>query len=333
MKKMIYRKFAAVAASAVILGAAVPSVPGGAELSGLFAVRASAAGSVVLNSSTGVLTLSGDVTKEQVQSFRDDTRVKKVIASDDCVLPADCSNLFDAEYDSYWTELVSVDLSGADASEVTSMKEMFCDCRALTSVDMSGMNAAKTANFESMFFACENLAAVGLSGFRAAAAENMGTMFFDCYALKELDLSGFDTSAVSDMSMIFGYCKELETIYVSENWTTAAVVREFDLFTGCDKLKGGSGTAYNENEQGKDRARIDGGASAPGYLTLKPGGSTVKKGDINGDDAVDKADLDLLARYIMKVSTDSSGKYDVNNDGKIDGRDLIRLRKIMQDNG
>ena len=40
------------------------------------------------------------------------------------------------------------------------------------------------------------------------------------------------------------------------------------MFSGCTALTGGNGTTYNAYNTDKTYARIDGGESAPGYLTL-----------------------------------------------------------------
>ncbi len=82
---------------AAMLCGALPAVPGGAEL--LKApLTAHAAGSVTLNAQTGVLTVSGAVTKAQIWEYQGNEAVESIVAADDCVLPADCSELFARRY-------------------------------------------------------------------------------------------------------------------------------------------------------------------------------------------------------------------------------------------
>ena len=70
----------------------------------------------------------------------------------------------------------------------------------------------------------------------------------------------------------FYHCSELETIIVGDLWSTEKVIdygyRVDYMFDGCEKLKGGEGTVYDENHIGKEYAHVDGGENSPGYLTL-----------------------------------------------------------------
>ncbi|MBP5159192.1 MAG: BspA family leucine-rich repeat surface protein, partial [Lachnospiraceae bacterium] len=81
---------------------------------------------VSFDETTGTLTLKkGNVIKDDVTAFKDDSRVQRVEAEAGAVLPADCSGLFEQ-----FNALV-IDLRGADTSRVTDMSEMFSECRAL----------------------------------------------------------------------------------------------------------------------------------------------------------------------------------------------------------
>ena len=61
----------------------------------------------------------------------------------------------------------------------------------------------------------------------------------------------------------------LETIYVSNKWSTAAVEYGSDLFSNDTNLVGGAGTTYDVNHVDFSYAHVDGGTSNPGYFTLK----------------------------------------------------------------
>ena len=97
----------------------------------------------------------------------------------------------------------------------------------------------------------------------------MSWMFRYCNALTSLDLSGFNTSKVTDMSSMFAYCAKLHTIYVGDNWSTAAVTNSDEMFYQSTSLEGGQGTTYNASHVDKNYAHIDGGTSNPGYFTEK----------------------------------------------------------------
>ena len=52
------------------------------------------------------------------------------------------------------------------------------------------------------------------------------------------------------------------------NWDVSNVTDSYNMFYNCTKLVGGAGTVYNSSYTDKTYARIDGGTSNPGYLTL-----------------------------------------------------------------
>ena len=108
--------------SLVIVGGAAPVIHGG--FTALKPVTASAEeGYVTFDKSTGTLILSGAVTKEQVQEYALDLKVKKVYAEPGTVLPAKSSLLF-----SDFQAVTEIDLSNADTSNVVTMNGMFCQC-------------------------------------------------------------------------------------------------------------------------------------------------------------------------------------------------------------
>lgn len=114
---------------------------------------------------------------------------------------------------------------------------------------------------------------IELSDFDTSNVTAMSFMFSGCSALKSLDLSSFKTSNVTDMGDMFSYCLALTTIYVEvgTDWSSSTKISEStNMFKDCEKLAGGSGTAYDSEEIDKTYARVDGGTAAPGYFTVKP---------------------------------------------------------------
>ncbi len=121
------------------------------------------------------------------------------------------------------------------------------------------------------FYQMENLQTIeGLSYLNTCEVTDMTYMFGYCKNLTSLDLSNFNTSKVTGMKYMFYSCLKLQTIYVGEGWSTAAVTSSSNMFMGCRVLVGGQGTAYDVNHVNKTYARIDGRPSNPGYFTEKP---------------------------------------------------------------
>ena len=95
----------------------------------------------------------------------------------------------------------------------------------------------------------------------------MNEMFQFCDNLKSVDLSGFNTAKVTNMTRLFWGCNNLESVFVGDGWNTSLVSKSSGMFEDCFKLYGGKGTAYNAEKTDATYAKIDGGESAPGYLT------------------------------------------------------------------
>ena len=62
------------------------------------------------------------------------------------------------------------------------------------------------------------------------------------------------------------------------------------MFDGCCLLAGGAGTVYDPSIIDASRARIDGGADAPGYLTKK---REEWEGDANGNGVLSIVDAQI----------------------------------------
>jgi surface protein len=162
---------------------------------------------------------------------------------------------------------VVFDPSFADARPTTTC-DWFCNMENLQSITgMSYLNTSEVTNMLWMFMACTKLTSLDLSSFNTSKVTDMQFMFYGCHALKSLDLSSFNTSNEINMNRMFNDCRNLETIYVGEGWSTAAVMSSTDMFYDCTKLVGGKGTTYDANHVDKTYAHIDGGSSNPGYFT------------------------------------------------------------------
>ena len=192
------------------------------------------------------------------------------------------------------TDLSNLDLSSFDTSNVTSMYEMFCLCENLTSINLSLFDTSKVKNMRGMFYYCRSITGLDLSSFDTSNVTDMRDMFDNCQLITSLDLSSFDTSNVTDMYSMFSFCESLTsldlssfntskvtdmrsmfyhcsnlvTVYVSNDWSTAAVTVSDSMFYSSTKLVGGNGTIYKYSNTGHTYAVID-TAETPGYLTLK----------------------------------------------------------------
>ena len=103
--------------------------------------------------------------------------------------PKSCKEMF-----SNLNEIIGVDLSKFDSSEVTDMSYMFSNCKNLKSINLDNLNTSSVQNMESMFRSCEKMTNINLLKIDTSSVKDMKAMFFECKSLLSLDLSSFDTS-------------------------------------------------------------------------------------------------------------------------------------------
>ena len=110
----------------------------------------------------------------------------------------------------------------------------------------------------------------GLMFLDVSEATDLRYMFQWCQSLRVIDLSGFDTSSVTNMHGMFHYCTGAKRIYVSSAFTTAALDNPNDMvFKLGSSIVTDNGTKWKSSNDSAAYARIDGGASAPGYFSVK----------------------------------------------------------------
>ena len=143
-------------------------------------------------------------------------------------------SLFEDKRDGCGT-LTSIDTTGWDTSNITSMNGMFSSCNALTTLDVSKFNTSKVTYMSYMFSDCNKLTTLDVSNWDVSNVTDMRDMFNDCNKLTTLDVSNWDVSNVTDMRDMFGSCESLTTLDVS-NWNTSKVTNMRSVFDHCNSL-------------------------------------------------------------------------------------------------
>ena len=131
------------------------------------------------------------------------------------------------------TEIENISL--LDTSNVTSMYQMFYECRSLTSLDLSNFDTSQVTNMVSMFYSCSKLTNLDVSKFDTSEVTNMSAMFRNCSSLTSLDVSKFDTSNVTDMHEMFRDCRSLTSLDLS-NFNTSNVTDMTLMFRECESI-------------------------------------------------------------------------------------------------
>ena len=132
--------------------------------------------------------------------------------------------------------ILEIDLSNFDSSQVTSTLRMFQDCSSLTSINLNNFNTKYVKDMRNMFAHCTSLISLDLSNFDTSSVTKMDSLFYNCSLLKSLDLSNFDTSKVTSMGSMFYTCKSLTSLDLN-NFDTSSVKDMSNMFKDCSSLK------------------------------------------------------------------------------------------------
>ena len=172
-------------------------------------------------------------------------------ASSKVKLPANSSNLFDS-----LDKVTTMDLSGADTSQVTDMSYMFWHCTSLASLDLSSFNTSNVTNMAYMFAmpnpqysygARSSLKSLSLSGWNTSKVTSMSGMFSGCCSLESLNVSGFNTSQATDMSSMFYCCSQLKSLDLSK-FDVSRVTDMYSMFEGCTSLASLNLSGFNTSQ-------------------------------------------------------------------------------------
>ena len=193
---------------------------------------------------------------------------------------------------------------------------------------LENLNTQYVTDMSRMFGSCSSLTTLDVSNFKTENVTRMDYIFDGCSSLTTLDVSNFNTEKVTNMSSMFTFCSNLQTIYVGDNWTTKNVTESEIMFADCTFLIGGKGTAYNENFIDATYARIDGGAVAPGYFTLKINNPYTKP-EIK-DDFYQIGNVEELLWFVFDVNNgDTKANAQLTNDIVVNKDCMERITKLL----
>ena len=142
----------------------------------------------------------------------------------------DCKSMFQN-----LTNIIEVDLTNFDSSEVTTMEKMFYLCINLKKIIFNGINTSNVKNMASMFAKCKSLETLDLSNFITSSVTTLAYFLSNCISLTTLNFSSFDTSQVDNMCGMFENCNSLISLDLS-NFNTTKVLNMGFLFMNCFSL-------------------------------------------------------------------------------------------------
>lgn len=114
-----------------------------------------------------------------------------------------------------WTPIETLDLSGWDTSNVTTMWCMFIGCNWLKSIDFSGWDTTKVTDFDCFISASGDhtpeLESVDMRSFNTPSVINFNYMFGARTTLKEIKFGILDFASATDVGNMFHACNALTT--------------------------------------------------------------------------------------------------------------------------
>ena len=150
----------------------------------------------------------------------------------------DTSNMTSMSYMFYNSNsLKSVNLSNFNTSKLLYANNMFNGCTSLESLDLSNFNTSKVTNFSNMFRDCQKMKEINLSNFDTSSATTFANLFYNCSSLTTLDLSSFNTNKVTYMGSMFYNCSSLTSLDLSNFNTSNVINMGYGMFYNCKSLK------------------------------------------------------------------------------------------------
>ena len=143
--------------------------------------------------------------------------------------------------------ILEIDLSNFDTSEVTDMHNMFYGMSNLTTLNVSHFDTSKVTNMGLMFYGMSGLTSLDLSNFDTSKVTNMGNMFSSMTNLTSLNLSSFNTSKVTDMGFMFYGIPNLTSLDLS-NFDTSKTTKMSSMFYGMRKLSALNLSSFNTSQ-------------------------------------------------------------------------------------
>ena len=153
--------------------------------------------------------------------------------------------------------ILELDLSNFDTSQVTYMQSMFFGMSNLTTLNLSNFDTSKVTNMGAMFLGMSNLTSLNLSNFDTSKVTNMGTMFSEMSSLTTLNLSNFDTSKVTNMQYMFSEMSSLTSLNLS-SFNTSNVTDMNNMFKHVSSLTSLNLSSFNTSNVTDMKAMFSG---------------------------------------------------------------------------
>ena len=193
---------------------------------------------VAPTASMNVVNIEDEESDDEIKLWLDpaDKTAYYYVETEKVYLNAGSSEMFFSKYgEQKIKNILDLDLSNFDTSQVTNMSSMFRGMSNLTTLNLSNFDTSQVTNMDSMLASVSNLTTIDLSSFDTSKVTDISAMFYDLSNLITLNLSNFDTSRVTNMQDMFYGMRNLTTIDLS-SFDTSKVTRMRAMFYGMRNL-------------------------------------------------------------------------------------------------
>ncbi len=126
-------------------------------------------------------------------------------------------------------DLISIDFSEFDFTQVGGFTSVFSQCNSLEEIIWGVFDSSKTYGFYETFSTCASLKEMTLPVLKA---DNFYGAFINCYSLKRADLSNVDGSTVKNVQNMFNACQSLEHVDI-RNFEFGNVTNYTNMFNNA----------------------------------------------------------------------------------------------------
>ena len=121
---------------------------------------------------------------------------------------------------------------------ITNMAYMFNNCQDIVSIDFSKFDTTNITSMESLFQLCPFKEIKGIENWNTTNVTSMKAMFSKCINLETFpDMKNWDTSNLKDISLLFNGCISLKSIINFPKWKTPNLIDMSYMFSRCSKIE------------------------------------------------------------------------------------------------
>ena len=223
-------------------------------------------------------------------------------------------NFFSQILDKNMANVVSIDFSNFDSSNLQIMKGMFSECNSLESLDLSNLNTSFVSTMSNLFSGCSSIKSLDLSSFDTSLTTDMSGMFNGCYSLIYLDISNFDMGNCDSFNNTFSNISSIKYINLFNFSNDKIIVETFnnvDNLSVCQK----ENIITNPNIYNCCNYNIETGECNLNYVTL----SFIE------DFETDNCWYYEIKNYILYVMNGEEQIYNFENNFTINANDSVQI--------